>query len=71
MIESVPKLTHFDAAGKAAMVDVGAKAETARQAKEFFRFEPLGDLKLKGLTQGFAAYRVMLDDRGVPFPPES
>ncbi len=32
MIESVPKLTHFDAAGKAAMVDVGAKAETAREA---------------------------------------
>ena len=26
------KLTHFDAAGKAAMVDVGAKPETAREA---------------------------------------
>ena len=27
-----PKLTHFDAAGKAAMVDVGGKAETQREA---------------------------------------
>jgi adenylate cyclase len=45
--------------------------ETARQAREFFRFAPLGDLKLKGLTQGFAAFRVLLDERGVPLPPES
>jgi cyclic pyranopterin phosphate synthase len=27
-----PRLTHFDASGKAAMVDVGAKPETARAA---------------------------------------
>ena len=44
-------------------------AETAYQAKEFFRFEALGDLKLKGLSVGMKAYRVMLDDRGVPLPP--
>jgi adenylate cyclase len=44
-------------------------AETARQGKEWFRFEPLGDIKLKGLTKGLGAFRVLLDDRGVPFPP--
>ena len=27
-----PPLTHFDAEGRAAMVDVGAKAETRREA---------------------------------------
>ena len=32
MSDNAPKLTHFDAAGKAAMVDVGAKAETLREA---------------------------------------
>jgi len=32
MSDEAPKLTHFDAAGKAAMVDVGAKAETVRAA---------------------------------------
>ncbi|MDR3523089.1 MAG: cyclic pyranopterin monophosphate synthase MoaC [Acetobacteraceae bacterium] len=32
MSGEAPKLTHFDAAGKAAMVDVGAKAETVRVA---------------------------------------
>ena len=32
MSDEAPKLTHFDAAGKAAMVDVGSKAETAREA---------------------------------------
>jgi len=32
MSDEAPKLTHFDAAGKAAMVDVGAKAETVRVA---------------------------------------
>ena len=29
---TTPKLSHFDAAGQAHMVDVGAKAETARRA---------------------------------------
>ncbi len=32
MTDAAPKLTHFDAAGKAAMVDVGGKAETVREA---------------------------------------
>jgi cyclic pyranopterin phosphate synthase len=32
MEEQPPALTHFDAEGRAAMVDVGAKPETARQA---------------------------------------
>ena len=32
MSDEAPKLTHFDAAGTAAMVDVGAKAETVRAA---------------------------------------
>lgn len=32
MSGETPKLTHFDAGGRAAMVDVGAKAETVREA---------------------------------------
>ena len=32
MSGDAPKLTHFDAGGRAAMVDVGAKAETVREA---------------------------------------
>jgi adenylate cyclase len=54
----------------AAPNEIVVGAETAYQAREFFRFEPLGDLKLKGLSVGTKAYRVALDERGVPLPPE-
>ncbi|MCC6128409.1 MAG: adenylate/guanylate cyclase domain-containing protein, partial [Acidobacteria bacterium] len=43
--------------------------ETAEQAANDFSFEPLGEMKLKGLTRGFRAYRVRLDGRGLPLPP--
>jgi adenylate cyclase len=43
--------------------------ETARQAEEWFLFEPLGEVRLKGLTKGLGAFRVRLDERGVPLPP--
>jgi adenylate cyclase len=43
--------------------------ETARLAGEDFSFEPLGEVKLKGLTKGLPAYRVKLDARGVPVRP--
>jgi cyclic pyranopterin monophosphate synthase len=33
MTETIPTLTHFDAAGQAHMVDVGAKSETHRVAR--------------------------------------
>jgi len=33
IVGKLPSLTHFDAAGQAHMVDVGAKAETARLAR--------------------------------------
>jgi adenylate cyclase len=42
--------------------------ETAREAWDTFRFEPLGEVRLKGLTRGLPAYRVLLDARGVPQP---
>jgi adenylate cyclase len=43
--------------------------ETARLAGGEFAFEPLGEVKLKGLTKGLAAFRVKLDGKGVPVRP--
>ncbi len=43
--------------------------ETARQAQGSFLFEPLGEVRLKGLTKGLGAFKVKLDERGVPLPP--
>jgi adenylate cyclase len=43
--------------------------DTAEQAANDYSFEPLGEMKLKGLAKGFRAYRVRLDARGVPLPP--
>lgn len=43
--------------------------ETARLAGDEFAFEPLGEVKLKGLTKGLPAYRVKLDKKGVPVRP--
>jgi class 3 adenylate cyclase len=43
--------------------------ETARSASDAFRFESLGEVRLKGLTKGFPAFRVRLDARGMPLPP--
>jgi adenylate cyclase len=41
---------------------------TAREAWDAFRFEPLGEIRLKGMTRGMTAYSVLLDARGVPLP---
>jgi len=43
--------------------------ETARLAGGEFTFEPLGEVKLKGLTKGLPAFRVKLDAKGVPVRP--
>ena len=43
--------------------------ETARLAGGEFAFEPLGEMKLKGLTKGLPAFRVKLDAKGVPVRP--
>jgi adenylate cyclase len=43
--------------------------ETARLASDSFVFEPLGEQRLKGLTRGLKAYRVKLDEKGVPVRP--
>jgi adenylate cyclase len=43
--------------------------ETARLAGGEIAFEPLGEVKLKGLTKGLSVYRVMLDLKGVPVRP--
>lgn len=40
--------------------------ETARQAADFYLFDSLGEVRLKGLTRGLPAYRVKLDARGTP-----
>jgi adenylate cyclase len=42
--------------------------ETARQAWDHFAFEPLGEIRLKGLTKGLQPYRVRLNAFGVPLP---
>jgi adenylate cyclase len=43
--------------------------ETARLASDSFVFEPLGEKRLKGLTKGLKAFRVKLDEKGVPVRP--
>ena len=43
--------------------------ETARLAGDDFSFVPLGEVKLKGLSKGLAAYRVALDAKGIPVRP--
>ena len=43
--------------------------ETAQLAGADFAFEPLGEVKLKGLTRGLPAFRVKLDAKGVPVRP--
>ena len=43
--------------------------ETARLASDSFVFEPLGEQRLKGLTRGLKAYRVRLDEKGIPVRP--
>ena len=45
--------------------------ETAKQAWDAFQFEPLGEIRLKGLRKGLPAYRVRLDLKGVPLAPAS
>ncbi len=44
-------------------------AETAALAGDEFAFDPLGEVKLKGLKKGLPAFRVKLDRRGVPVRP--
>ncbi len=46
--------------------EIAVGEETARQTWELFSYEPLGEVRLKGLSRGLAAYRVRLDARGVP-----
>jgi len=48
--------------------EVAVGEETARLTAEDYAFEPLGDVKLKGLSRGLPCYRVKLDARGVPLP---
>ncbi len=43
--------------------------ETARLAGDDFSFVPLGEVKLKGLSKGLAAFRLALDPKGVPVRP--
>ncbi len=45
--------------------------ETADQAGADYLFEPLGEIRLKGLSRGFRAFRVRLDPRGVPLLPHT
>lgn len=50
------KLTHLDASGKARMVDVGAKAETEREAvtsgRVYMKPETLAQIKAAGMKKG-------------------
>lgn len=48
--------------------EVAVGEETARLTAEDYAFEPLGDVKLKGLSRGLPCYRVKLDARGIPLP---
>jgi class 3 adenylate cyclase len=48
--------------------EVAVGEETARLTSDDFSYEPLGDVKLKGLSRGLPCYRVRLDARGVPLP---
>jgi adenylate cyclase len=43
--------------------------ETARLAGDAFVFEPLGEQRLKGLTKGLRAFRVVLAESGAPVRP--
>ena len=43
--------------------------ETVRAVRDIYSFESLGEIRLKGLTRGFPAYRLLLDQRGHPLPP--
>ena len=43
--------------------------ETTRRAGDAFVFEPLGEKRLKGLTKGLRAFRVVLADNGAPVRP--
>ncbi|MDL2718623.1 MAG: adenylate/guanylate cyclase domain-containing protein [Acidobacteriota bacterium] len=43
--------------------------ETARLAGDAFVFEPLGEQRLKGLTKGLRAFRVVLAENGTPVRP--
>ncbi len=43
--------------------------ETAHRAGDVFVFEPLGEKRLKGLTKGLRAFRVVLADNGAPVRP--
>ena len=43
--------------------------ETAHRAGDAFVFEPLGEKRLKGLTKGLRAFRVVLADNGAPVRP--
>ncbi|MFN7988210.1 MAG: adenylate/guanylate cyclase domain-containing protein [Thermoanaerobaculia bacterium] len=48
--------------------EVAVGEETARLTADDFAYEPLGDVRLKGLSRGLPCYRVKLDARGVPLP---
>ena len=43
--------------------------ETARLAGDAFVFEPLGEQRLKGITKGLRAFRVVLAENGTPVRP--
>ena len=43
--------------------------ETAKLAAKHFAFEPLGEVRLKGLTKGLPAFRVKLEATGAPLLP--
>jgi len=43
--------------------------ETAHRAGDAFVFDPLGEKRLKGLTKGLRAFRVVLADNGAPVRP--
>jgi len=53
----------------AGLNEIAVGGETARRAERSFQFEPLGEVKLKGLSKGLGAYRVRLDEKGDPLPP--
>ena len=49
--------------------EVVVGGETARLAGGEFVFEPLGEVRLKGLTKGLAAFRLKLDSSGAALRP--
>ena len=53
----------------AGLNEIAVGGETARRAERSFQFEPLGEVKLKGLSKGLGVYRVRLDEKGDPLPP--